>query len=269
MSIRGSRRQGTPVVLSPDGSITKLRRHSFTQKDFDEAWLQELIRTNPGLLPIGEIEPAFAPLVSIGREVSTDVGPIDNMYLSPQGYLTIVEAKLWRNPEARRQVVGQIIDYAKEISRWSFSDLDGRVLAYSKKYCGSESGVIATLRAFEPVEESEEAQLIDTISLNLKRGRFLLLVVGDGIGESVEEMADFLSQAPQLQFTLALVELQVYDLETSDGRSRLVLPQVVARTNEVTRAVVHVEGASEGVRVDVPHVLNVSECETIGMLLLP
>jgi hypothetical protein len=37
------------------------------------------------------------------------------------------EAKLWRNPEARRQVVGQVLDYAKELARWSYEELQGAV----------------------------------------------------------------------------------------------------------------------------------------------
>ncbi len=41
----------------------------------------------------------------------------------PRGYLTIVETKLWRNPEARREVVGQIVDYAKELSTWDVEEL--------------------------------------------------------------------------------------------------------------------------------------------------
>ena len=29
----------------------------------------------------------------------------------------LIECKLWRNPEARREVVGQILDYAKVLTR--------------------------------------------------------------------------------------------------------------------------------------------------------
>ena len=80
-------------------------------------------------------------------------------------------------------------------------------------------------------------------------------MVGDGIRESVEAMADFLQQTPQLLFTLALVELQVYEIAAGNGKQRLVVPQIVARTREVTRAVVRVEGEAQRVvqvSVDVP-----------------
>ncbi|MDA0745628.1 MAG: hypothetical protein O2954_03865 [bacterium] len=136
-------------------------------------------------------------------------------------------------------MVGQIIDYAKEISRWTFTDLENHVRAYHREYEGIDRGVLDTLRTLEPIDEDEEAGIVDVISRNLQRGRFLLLIVGDGIRESVEEMAAYLSQTPQLFFTLALVELQVYELKDD---SLLVIPQVVTRTREVTRAIVRFEG---------------------------
>ena len=247
----GSRRYGNPVLLS-NGKTVRPKRIPFTEKQFDEGWLQELIRANPEILPVDEIEPAFAPLVAVGREVPTAVGPVDNLYLSPQGYLTIVETKLWRNPEARREVVGQIIDYAKEIRQWSFEDLEERVRDYNRQFRDSEDGILDTLRRIEQIDEADEQFIVDAISGNLRRGRFLLLIVGDGIRESVEAMADFLAQTPQLYFTLALVELQVYELDEGRDKSLLIIPQLVTRTREITRAIVRVEGkATESIDITV------------------
>lgn len=198
-----------------------------------------------------EIEPVFAPLVSVGREVETSAGYIDNLFLSPQGYLTIVETKLWRNPKARRQVVGQIIDYATDMSQWSYEQLEKAVRGYNKQYRGRELGVVESLRQIEDIEEAEEQVIVDTVSHNLQLGQFLLLVVGDGIRESVEAMADYLQQTPQLHFTLALVELQVYELN-EENKPLLVIPQIVARTKEITRAVVRVEAKEiQSIRVEV------------------
>ena len=89
---------------------------------YDERWLQDLLFAHSELLPIEEIEPIFSGAVPVCRELPTRVGPLDLVYLNEQGLLTLVECKLWRNPEARRQVVGQILDYAQEISRWSFDE---------------------------------------------------------------------------------------------------------------------------------------------------
>lgn len=248
----GNRRYGNPILLKADGSTTRPRRIAFTDKTFEEGWLQELIRKYPDMLPVSDIEPDFAPLVSVGREVGTASGQIDNLFLSPQGYLTIVETKLWRNPEARREVVGQIIDYAKDVNHWSFDELESRVRAYYKKFHGSELGVIDALRKAEQIAEDDESAIIDTISSNLKRGRFLLLVVGDGIRENVEDMVEFMQKTPQLYYTLALVELHVYEMDGGEGTVQLVIPHIVARTREITRAVVRIEGkAIESVSVNI------------------
>jgi len=247
----GNRRDAYPLIVNPGKPPTRLRRVPFTEKMFEEGWLQGLIESNPELLPIAEIEPVFAPLISIGCEVETGVGVIDNLFLSPHGYLTIVETKLWRNPEARRQVVGQIIDYAEAISQWTYEKLESQVRAYNRKRLGSEFGIVDSVRHIEDVEETEEQAIVDTISRNLQLGQFLLLVVGDGIRESVEAMADYLQQTPQLHFTLALVELQVYELN-EENKPLLVIPQIVARTKEITRAVVRVEAKEiQSIRVEV------------------
>ena len=247
----GNRRYCNPIMLEADGSTARPQRISFTDKSFGEGWLQELIRKYPDILPVGEIEPDFAPLVSVGREVGTGTGgSIDNLFLSPQGHLTIVETKLWRNPEARREVVSQIIEYAKDVSRWSFDDLERRVRSYNNQFRHSDLGVIDSLREAEQIAESDESSIIDTISSNLKHGRFLLLVVGDGIRESVEDMVEFMQKTPQLYYTLALVEMHVYAMDGGEGAGQLVIPHIVARTREITRAVVRIEGkAIESVTV--------------------
>ena len=248
----GNRRDGNPIILKSDSSITKPKRVLFTEKMFDEGWLQRHIEANPELLPIGDIEPVFSPAVSIGLEVETSVGPIDNLFISPQGYLTIVETKLWRNPEARRQVVGQIIDYAKDISTWSYEHLDNKVREYSNKRNANNKGILDIIEDLQDIDEIEKRNIVDTISRNLQKGRFLLLIVGDGIRESVEAMVDFLQKTPQLLFTLALLELQVYELEGDGAGSFLIIPQIVVRTREITRAVVRVEGRNiESVHIEV------------------
>lgn len=235
------RGDGIPIIVDAAGRTERLERLSVSEKEIIEEWLQERLDESPELLPVYEIDGDFGPLISIGREIDTPAGPIDNLFISPQGALTLVEAKLWRNPEARRKVVGQIIDYAKELSAWSYDDLDARSRR-SKR--GKSLWELASTEGDGP---EDEARFVDAVARNLRRGRFLLLIVGDGIREEVERLADFLQQTPQLRFTLALVEMKIYRL---DEKRRLVMPVVVGRTQEVTRAVVHVE-SSEGARVNV------------------
>lgn len=244
MITKGNRQQGTPYFISETNSF-QLERIPLNEKHFQENWLQKIIHKNPQILPIDDIESGFAPLISLGREISTSVGYIDNLYISPNGYLTIVETKLWRNPEAKREVVGQIIDYAKELTNWNFTKLNDGVKNSSQLYNNNSKGIIELIKDFENIEEHEEYKIIDNIERNLKRGRFLLLIVGDGIRESVEEMVDFLSNTPQIQFTLGLVELQFYKNPNVEGEL-IAIPNLITRTKEITRAIVKIENSTNG-----------------------
>jgi hypothetical protein len=237
---KGNRISAQPILVQ-NQAAKSLDRIPIDTRVISEGWIQELIHSNPGILPISEIDTGFTPAIPIGREVFANSGYIDNLFISPDGYLTIVETKLWRNPEARREVVGQIIDYAREISKWTFTELDNVVKQFNRLYAKNGDDLLATVRRHVQIDEPDENIFIDNISKNLKRGRFLLLVVGDGIRESVEDMVDYLSQSPQLHFTLGLVELQVYKLNQDDG-SLIIIPQLVARTKEITRAIVRIEG---------------------------
>lgn len=240
MISKGDRRNGQPILIQ-DNKSNNLNRIALNEKAFSENWIQDLIHNNPDILPISEIDTGFTPAIPIGREVSTVAGSIDNLFISTEGYLTIVETKLWRNPQARREVVGQILDYAKELNKWTFTDLDNAVKKYNQLYNSNSDGLLATVRKHTELDEGDERFFIDNVSKNLKRGRFLLLIVGDGIRESVEDMVEYLTQTPQLYFTLALVELQVFKLTQTDN-SLIVIPQLVTRTREITRAIVKIEG---------------------------
>jgi len=88
------RRDGVPVICDVTGETERLERVALGEKEISESWLQRWLFECPELLPIDEIDPSFGPLVPIGCEVGTPAGPIDNLYISSQGTLTVVEAKL-------------------------------------------------------------------------------------------------------------------------------------------------------------------------------
>lgn len=195
-----------------------------------EAAIQQLIQEHPSCLPISEIDPMFAGPVPICTELNTTAGPIDNFMVTPSGLPVLVECKLWRNPEMRRQVVSQILDYAKELSRWSSSDLQREA---SRRLGRSGNAILELVRGAG--HEVDEADFNDALTSNLRRGRFLLLIVGDGIREGVEAITEYLQTHAGLHFTLGLVELPIFALP--DG-NRLVVPRVLARTVAITREVI-------------------------------
>lgn len=245
----GNRQIATPMLLAgPDCAGTLLETVPLMKPPFDEATVQSLLAMNPDLLPTEEVDPSYSRLHLLGMEVGTHAGPIDIVYATEAGHLALVETKLWKNPQARREVVGQIIDYAKDLSYWSFQDLDAAVRKSVQPDGQQSQNIIESLRGAGA--DFEESHLIDAISRNLRAGRFLLLIVGDGIREGVEQMAEYLGGAPSLQFTLALVELQLFRTVPGQDWPLLIQPRLTTRTQEVVRAVVDIT-APEGLEVNV------------------
>ncbi|MBY3585150.1 hypothetical protein HJA77_28930 [Rhizobium bangladeshense] len=230
-----TRQHATPLLISADGS----RVSSVTPLGFgidghglSEAAIQEFVHRHPSCLPIAEIDPLFMGPVSICRELNTPAGPIDNLLITATGLPVLVECKLWRNPEGRREVIGQILDYSKELTKWSASDLQRE----ASRRLGRKGNVLLDM-VREAGHDVDEIAFNDAVTFNLRRGRFLLLIVGDGIREGVESIAEYLQVHAGLHFTFGLVEMPIYLVE--DG-SKIIVPRVLARTLTISRSVISV-----------------------------
>ena len=172
--------------------------------------------------------------------------------MNPLGRLTLAEFKLWRNPQARREVIGQILDYAKELASWGYEDLQREV---SKTLRRTGNVLYELVREQAP----DEASFVDRVTRHLKRGEFLLLIVGDGIREDVEHIVDFVQEHSGLHFNLSLVEAALY----SDHSGHVIVqPRVLARTEIIRRHVVETGLASEIADIeDDPETLSDQEAE--------
>ncbi|MFC2024284.1 hypothetical protein ACFLTJ_01715 [Chloroflexota bacterium] len=231
-------------------------------KAFQEDWLQELLYKHPSILPVDHVDESYMPLVSIGREIAS----IDNLFVSPSGLLTVVETKLWRNPEAHRTVVAQILEYAKTLTTWTYDQLNKSVISYMGKRVGEQISIYtAVKRAVHNIEVSEvefQAKTQDCLT----NGKFALLIVGDRIFPEATQLAEIIQSAPHLQFSMGFVELRCYRLEKSSNWPLVVVPNFVAKTKEMTRAVVRViyEVKKPDIQVD-----TVEEEPPTGRMNLP
>jgi len=204
----------------------------------DEAWLRDFLFAHPAVLPTSAIDASYTDPLPVCRELRTPAGRIDGLFVTRFGGLIVVECKLWRNPQARREVVGQILDYAKEIAAWDYADLQREV-----SIARSEQGTNAL---FELVAarypDTDETAFVDSVTRNLTRGRLMLLLAGDGIHENTERIVEYVSRYAGLHLTFGLVEVAGYGMP--DDRL-LVQPRVLARTVNLERAIVRVESPSD------------------------
>ena len=94
------------VIRKPDGVSQVIR-----DKPFDlERVLQEDIQSLPEVIPLEDALGQPVGLLPIGMEVQVGSGAIDILMVDSTGVVTIVETKLAKNPESRREVVGQVLE---------------------------------------------------------------------------------------------------------------------------------------------------------------
>lgn len=229
-----------PFLLDKDATGHRLGSVEEDSGQFDEGWLQSVLHSHPEILPTGSIEFVYAPMISLGREISTRAGPIDNLFISQQGYLTLVETKLWRNPEARREVVAQAMDYAHSLAQWSFQDLESATARVAAKGRGPAAGIFEAVERQLGAVQGGRDFFIETVEKNLRLGRFLVLIVGDRIRESVVDITSFVNRYPGLALNMALVELQCFHLGEKGDWPLVLVPRVVKRSEIVERSVVEV-----------------------------
>ena len=179
-----NRRDGTPVLLR--GTVAVPLTGAVNRVALREDLLQEILFEHPECLPIADIEPGFSKLISICREMPTPHGPIDNLFMTVDGDIVLVEAKLFRNPEARRKVVAQALDYASCLFEMGYEQFQTAALKGNQGK-RTRANSLHELFASDP-ESLDESQFIDAVSHNLRHGRIVILVVGDGIREEAERL---------------------------------------------------------------------------------
>lgn len=237
----------SPIIIGKD-NISTLVKVDLNSKLYTEDWIQDVCFRSPNLLPVEEIEPSFGGMIPVCRELNTASGYVDLIYINEYGFITIGECKLWRNPEARRKVVGQILDYAKDLAMWDYSKFEEECLRARKE---KDKSLFEIIQEYYP--EIEEAVFVDNVQRNLQKGRFLLAVIGDGIRGNMEDLASYVHRNGNLNFTLALIEIPVF--KNPNNNELIVTPRVLAKTKEIER-VVYRFSDNQTIENDVPQEEN-------------
>ncbi|BAC46137.1 blr0872 [Bradyrhizobium diazoefficiens USDA 110] len=182
---------------------------------------------------MAEIEPAYRPLVSVCTELNTSAGSVDNVWITPEGGLILGECKLIRNPQSRREVVAQALDYARAVTGWHFEDLQNAARNARKDQAFSLWNLV------REQTDLQEEQFCDAIERRLRFGRIMLLIISDGIHEGVEALASYLQLHAGVHASLALLDLSIWE---GVGGGYLIVPRIPLRTVLVERGIVTLEG---------------------------
>ena len=201
-----------------------------TETAYDsEAALQKLIADHPEVLA-GERMTPDAPRrwLLISREMGIPDSPdsgdrwaVDHLLLDQDARPTLVEVKRGDNPEIRRRVVGQMLDYAAHATRyWSAAG----IREVFEQNAGDEAATrIAELLVSEPDEDAYEA-FWERVDKNLADENIRLLFVADDIPDDLANVVGFLNRHMAPRIDVLAVELKQFRGEGV----RTLVPRVVA-----------------------------------------
>jgi hypothetical protein len=186
--------------------------------------LQKYPQVIPGkqIDPISEDPPRFALL---RREMPVGGWSLDHLYVDQRGVLTLVETKLIPNPESRREVIGQIIEYAASANEFWAS---GGARQYAAEFWSRQNKELDLVLREQLGEEVDIEELWGNVEANLRGGRIRLIIAADDLYPEVRRMIEYLNREMQNVEVLGL-ELRCY----GESESSLVLvPRLVGQTQE-------------------------------------
>lgn len=217
------------ILLMEDGHIKPIESSRFEQ----EAVLQTYLEQYPELLPLHEVEDNPPPMITIEREVGVPSGTIDLLFLDTAGRLTIVETKLVRNPEVRREVIGQIIEYASFVCQWDADQVERQTNEYLRSKDAEanlyEAVGAKTAGSELPVDESSFRSLLEE---NLHKGSIRLVIAVDELVEPLRATVSFLNSFST--FDLLILQLREFKL---DSRRGVFIPSLFGYTRPPTNAI--------------------------------
>jgi hypothetical protein len=197
-----------------------------------EVVLQKLLSDYPDLLAgeqVNPTEPRRWLLVSREVAVAGEYGSggrwsLDHLFIDQEGVPTLVEVKRSANTQIRREVVGQMLDYAANGSAyWSLEQV---ISAYERRCEREGLDPDAVLAGFLG-DEGEADGFWQQTKTNLQAGRVRLVFVADEIPSELRRIIEFLNKQMDPAEVLGL-EVHQY---VGEG-STVLVPRVVGFTAE-------------------------------------
>jgi len=191
--------------------------------------LQELIAEYPDLLGGDQIDVenhrrwllVTREMPMLGDEANTCRLSLDHLFLDQDGIPTLVEVKRGSNTQVRREVVGQLLDYAA-IANTSLSVRD-----IQEALRNNSESAESDLKEFLG-EDANIEEFWQRVQANLELGKLRLIVLADTIPTELRRIVEFLNRQMSPAEFLA-VEVKQFEHEGQ----KVLVPRVLGITEAV------------------------------------
>ena len=184
-----------------------------------DSHVQEFIRLMPEIIPVEGMGIDRPPLRVCIRSltpggVESDIGFVG---VDENGGITIVGCKPVNDSSARREVIGQAIEYAIGLSEMSYEELDAVVSDCEGK------PLVELMQERVPEEEWSEEEFKRVIVSTLQQGRFRLIVAVQGMTDKLEQTVRFLNASGPFSFETYAMQMHRF----TNGQIEVIIPEMV------------------------------------------
>lgn len=211
--------------LDADGELVEMREEPYESEDL----LQHLLAEHPDLLAGAQINPDEPrKWLLVRREAgvpddadASDRWAVDHLFVDQDGIPTLVEVKRSSDTRIRREVVGQMLDYAANaVAYWPAE----RIVSEFEATCTAsgrdpEEVLSETFGGVDPEE------FWGQVKTNLQAGKLRLLFVADKLPRELRRIIEFLNEQTDPLEVLG-VEVQHF---VGENR-RTIVPRVIGQT---------------------------------------
>ena len=222
-----------PYLKQADGSTRSLSRFHCAN---EERELQQALGLNPQLIPGEQIDPEDPRRwLVIAREMPVpDPGSgnnrwfIDFLFADQSATPTLIEVKRFQDTRARREVIGQMFEYAANGHYyWDAAQLRG-LAADTARTAGSD--LETTIQALHPDDGIDTDRYFQRLVENLREGQLRIVFFLDEAPTELKVLVDFLNRQMERSEVL-LVEAAHY----RDHDLTLIVPRLFGYTEEARR----------------------------------
>jgi len=202
-------------------------REGLLGKTLEDA-LQTLFEKYPQIIPGKQIDPVSDDpphFVLLRREMPVGGWSLDHLFVDQKATLTLVETKLFQNPESRREAIGQILEYAANATEfWT----GGVVRQKATEFWGNQTPP----KELDKVLQEEFGGDLDIenfwrrVEENLRNGRIRLIIATDELRPEMRRIIEYLNKEMENTEVLGL-ELKCYGEESE---SLVLVPRLVGQT---------------------------------------
>ena len=221
-------------AMTTNNSIEPIDETAFETEDK----LQRLIEEHPELLDGEQMQPEDPRRwLLIGREIGVPAAAgegarwaLDHLLVDQDATLTLVEVKRGWNPDIRRAVIGQLLEYAAHASvAWTANELRETFERGALKQCRDPQEELATL--LQSGSDPDGDAFWDDVATNLAANRLRLLIVSDRIPDEIARVVTFLNKQ------ISDIEVLAVEIKRFKGNvNQTLVPRVIGRMMEGAKA---------------------------------